>query len=261
LKLAKSLEKRGIAFHFLLIDNEASSELYQEYPFDILPIAKVGRFLKALKKANCSAVTLAGPVSRPNFKNLIPDLEGAKLIAKIGGALSKGDDGLLSAITDYIEAKGFRIIGAHQLEENLTVSAGALGSIRPDSVQVQDIDKGVQICREIGRLDIGQAIVIREGYVLGVEAAEGTEKLLARCADFAWDKPAGLLIKLPKPNQNLQADMPTVGLDTLNQLKAANLSGLVIEADHTLILDKADFLSKALAENILIYAVESPTDD
>ena len=260
LNLARSLTAKGVAFHFLLIANEADPKTYSDFPFDVIPIAKVGRFLKALKQNECSAVTLVGPVSRPNFKDLIPDIEGAKLIAKIGGAMSKGDDGLLSAITSYIEGKGFRIIGAHELEEDLTVPKGVLGIISPTSIQLQDIEKGVQICREIGRLDIGQAIVIREGYVLGVEAAEGTEKLLQRCATFAWEKPSGLLVKLPKPGQNLQADMPTVGLDTLDQMKEANLTGLVIEAGHTLILDKVDFLTKANELNILIYAVGATSD-
>ncbi|MBO6825662.1 MAG: UDP-2,3-diacylglucosamine diphosphatase LpxI [Sneathiella sp.] len=261
LKLARSLKSKGVAFHFLLVANEADEIAFADYSYDVIPIAKVGRFLKALKQSNCTAVTLAGPVSRPNFKNLIPDMEGAKLIAKIGGALSKGDDGLLSAVTDYIEGKGFQIIGAHELEGNLTASSGVLGTIQPTASHRQDIEKGAEICREIGRLDIGQAVVIRDGYILAVEAAEGTKNLIRRAGEFAWQEPAGLLVKLPKPGQNLKADMPTVGLETLAQIKAANLSGLVVEAEKTLILDKGAFIKQADELGLFIYAVEPLDND
>ncbi len=257
LSLASSLEGRKQPFHFILVDGEANPEDYANYPHDIVPIAKVGKFLKALKKSGCSAVTLAGPVSRPNFKKLIPDLEGAKLIARIGGALSKGDDGLLSAVTDYIEEKGFRVLGAHELEEGLTTSSGLLNKITPSDDQSKDIEKGVTICRQIGKLDIGQAIVIRNGYILAVEAAEGTEKLLERCEELSWEEPAGTLVKLPKPGQNLKADMPTVGLETLRQMKDANLSGLVIEAENTIIIDRDEFIQAANHLGLFVYAVEA----
>ncbi|MBE7637564.1 UDP-2,3-diacylglucosamine diphosphatase LpxI [Sneathiella sp. P13V-1] len=260
LSLASSLEKRGLSFHFLLVEGEADPNRYSGFPHDIVPIAKVGKFLKALKKSGCTAVTLAGPVSRPNFSKLIPDFEGAKLIARIGGALSKGDDGLLSAVTNYIEEKGYHVLGAHELEEELTISSGPLNDIIPSSDQLGDIEKGSVICRQIGALDIGQAIVIRKGYVLAVEAAEGTEKLLNRCEDLSWESQAGVLVKLPKPGQNLKADMPTVGLDTLQQMKSANLSGLVIEAGNTIILDREEFLKKANTLGLFIYAIEASGD-
>jgi UDP-2,3-diacylglucosamine hydrolase len=254
-QLAQSLSQRNVAFHMLLVEDEADPADYTNLKHDIIPITKVGRYLKALAREGCDAVTLAGPVSRPNFKKIFPDKEGFKLLSKIGGAISKGDDGLMNAITSFIEEKGFKIIGPHEVSDEFLAKRGKLGSIVPNDEEMLDIEKGVSVCRQIGALDIGQAIVIRSGYVLGVEAAEGTEKLIERCREFAWEEPAGILIKLSKPGQNLQADMPAVGPDTILQMHAAGLKGLVVEAGKTLLLQIDQLKTTADEKGIFIFTV------
>lgn len=263
LLLARRLAEQGRSFYLLLVKGEADPADYEGYPHDVIAITKIGKFLKALKREGCRQVTLVGPIARPDFKNIIPDTEGFKLLKKIGSSFSKGDDGLLRAITEFVEEKGFEIIGAHELEDGFLAPVGVLGAIKPNDDDQSDITRGIDVAKAVGALDIGQAIVIRDGYVLAVEAAEGSEKLIARCADFAQATPAGVFIKLSKPAQELRADMPTIGPETIRQIKAAHLKGIVIEAGKTLVLDKDAVIKAANAAGIFIKAVncESANDE
>ncbi|GLQ07209.1 LpxI family protein [Sneathiella chinensis] len=253
--LAQSLKARGENPYILLVKGEAREEDFADFPHESIVITKVGKFLKALNREGCGVVTLAGPVNRPDFRNLIPDMEGLRLLKRIGGALSKGDDGLMRAITGYLADKGFQIIGAHELSGSLVAEPGLIGSIEPEAEDWQDIHEGLQIVKAVGALDIGQAAVIRRKYVLAVEAAEGTEALIRRCGDFAWDYPAGVLVKLSKPGQELRADMPTIGPDTVEQIQAANLKGIAVEAGKTLIVNRERIRELADRAGIFVVAV------
>lgn len=261
LNLANSLKERGQDPFLLLIKGEALPEDYSDFPHQIIAITKVGKFLKILKQQNCQRVTLAGPVARPDFKNIIPDFEGMKLLTRIGKAASKGDDGLMRAISNYIEEKGFELVGAHELNEDFLPDTGPIGSHSPCKEDLSDIEAGIRIVQAIGALDIGQAAVVRNGYVLGVEAAEGTENLVKRCADFAWEKPAGILIKMAKPGQDLRADMPAIGPDTIRQVKDAHLRGIAIEANRCLIVEKEDVIRLADAAGLFVYGVTTVKTD
>ena len=256
LRLANSLVASGVSVFILLVENEANPDAYQQFSSEIIPITKIGKFIKALQREKCARVTMAGPVKRPNFKNIIPDMEGFKLLSKIGAALGKGDDGLLRTITQFIEDKGFEVVGAHELDNGFVANIGTLGEILPSVDDMEDINKGAKIARALGAFDIGQAIVIRDGYILGVEAAEGTEKLVSRCQEFAWEYPAGVLVKLPKPGQDLRTDMPTVGPNTIEQLKSAGLKGLAIEAENTLILGVDEVIRLANEAEIFVHVID-----
>jgi len=256
LRLAKSLTARGIPIFVLLVKNEALPGDYAQFSSEVIPITKIGKFIAALKREDCLRVTMAGPINRPNFKNIFPDKEGFKLLSKIGASLSKGDDGLLRAITQFVEDKGFEVVGAHKLDEGFVAEVGTLGDVRPTVDEFKDIVKGVEIARTIGVFDIGQALVIRSEYVLGVEAAEGTEQLISRCGAFAWENPAGVLVKLPKLGQDLRTDMPTIGPDTIDQMKSAGLKGVTIESGSTLILGREEVIMRANDANIFVHVIE-----
>lgn len=260
LLLANKLKAAGRSVFILLVLNEADPALYADFSSETIAITKVGKFLSALKRENCELVTMAGPINRPNFKNIFPDKEGFKLLGKIGSALSKGDDGLLRAITEFIEERGFKVVGPHELDADFLVNQGTLGAVKPTSQDHSDILKGIEIVQTIGKLDIGQAIVIRNGYVLAVEAAEGTAAMLDRCQNFAWEQSAGVLVKLAKPGQELRADMPAIGVETIYQAVNANLNGIAIEARRTLIIDSDQVIEAANAAGIFIHAVETGLD-
>ncbi|MCF8467954.1 MAG: UDP-2,3-diacylglucosamine diphosphatase LpxI [Sneathiella sp.] len=252
LALASTLRARGEMPFLLLIEGEADPGQYAEFPHEIIRITKVGSFLKVLARENCTHITLAGPVKRPDLKNLVPDFEGVKLLARITGASRKGDDGLMKAITSFLKDKGFTVVGVHELASDLLVPLGQLGKIAPTERDLEDIETGIRIVKAIGALDIGQAAIIRDGYVLAVEAAEGTDGLLERSGAFAWDKRAGVLVKLTKPGQDLRADMPTIGPDTVSMAAEANLRGIAVEGGLTLVLDLPEIIRRADAAGIFV---------
>ncbi len=245
LALAETLRARGESPYLLLIENEADPAEFAGFPHEVIRITKVGAFLKALKREGCTAVTLAGPVRRPDFKSLRPDMDGVKLLARIAAAARKGDDGLMRAITGFLKERGFAIVGAHEVAEQLLTPLGQLGRIAPSEADEKDIAEGIRIVRAIGALDIGQSAIIRNQYVLAVEAAEGTDRLLARSAEFAWETPAGVFVKLSKPGQELRADMPTLGPETVSLAAAANLRGIAMEAGRTLIINLNEMIDRA----------------
>lgn len=257
LKLAMNLQNRGQSPYLLLVKGEADPDQYSSFPHDIIPVTKIGRFLKVLKRENCKRVTLVGPVARPDFKNILPDMEGIKLLGRITSAASKGDDGLMRAITGFVEERGFKIVGAHELEQDLLSAEGVLGKINPTEHDFKDIEKGKDVIVTLGRFDIGQAVIVRDQYVLGIEAAEGTEGLIRRCSEFKWDYAAGTLIKQSKPGQDLRADMPTIGIDTVKQAHEAGLKGIAIEAGRSQIVDRERTIQTADELGLFIFGCEA----
>ncbi len=260
LLLAKKLKQEGRELFIILVKGEADPSDYKEFSTETVAITKIGKFLKLLKQNNCRTVTLCGPVNRPNFKNILPDAQGMKLLTRIGGALSKGDDGLLRAITEFIEENGFKVVGPHELENSFLTSSGTLGTYNPTEQDLDDIAKGREVLEVIGRLDIGQAVVVRNGYVLAVEAAEGTKSMLERCSTLKWEEPAGVLVKLPKPEQELRADMPAIGVATVSQARKAGLKGIAIEAENTLLIDKDNIIKAADDAGLFLFALSRKQD-
>ena len=166
--------------------------------------------LALLRENNVTELVLAGAIKRPSLAMLRPDWRAAKLFARIGYR-ALGDDGLLSAVVKELELEGFRVIGADQLLDKALVPEGALGKIRPDPQAQADIERGLRIARSLGALDIGQAVIVQQGLVFGVEAIEGTDELLRRCEALRRDGPGGVLVKVEKPGQESRADRPTIG--------------------------------------------------
>ena len=127
-----------------------------------------------------------------------------------------GDDGLMSAIAKEMELEGFRVIGAHELlDVSASMPEGPLGRLTPDVEAEGDIARGIEIARALGALDVGQAVVVQQGLVLGVEAIEGTDALLRRSAGLRRDGAGGVLVKIEKPGQEARMDRPTIGPQTV----------------------------------------------
>lgn len=209
-------------------------------------LGAIGEALDTLKAADVKELVLAGRIKRPSLANLRPDSTGAKLLAKIGASFFSGDNSLLTSVVGYLESEGFTVVGADQILKQLVAPKGLIGRIAPNRDAVRDIEIGVKIVQAIGELDIGQAAVIQHGYVLGVEAAEGTDELVARCAHLRRNSPyGGVLVKAKKPSQERRVDLPTIGVTTVEQAALAGLAGIAIEAGGALILDRQGVALKA----------------
>jgi len=217
-------------------------------------MAEIGGILKALKREGCTAVCLAGTVSRPDFKRLKPDLKGASVLPGIIAAATKGDDALLRKILSVFETEGYAIEGADDILGGATLPAGPLGAITPTADQLRDIKKALHVAEKAGELDIGQGAVVCDGLVLAVEAQEGTDAMLARVSGLPADlrgsaeSRKGALGKAPKPIQDLRVDMPVIGTRTVEMAAAAGLAGIggiggrLILIDREAIVETADRL-------------------
>ncbi len=215
----------------------------------------VGRTIKLLKEAEVADLVLIGPVGRPDFANLKPDWHGAKLLPKIIKAARQGDDALMKVVVDDLESQGFTIIGAEDVLANLGAPGGNFGAHEADAADWADIRRGMAIVAELGRLDIGQAVVVRDGYVLAVEAAEGTDAMLQRCVQFRTGDRAGVLVKRPKPGQERRVDLPTIGVATVEAVAAAGLKGIAVEAGGALVTDLDAVAAAADAAGIFVCGI------
>ena len=254
----------GALPHLLIESCKAQSRAYfvlglagfadpKQLPADVwLHLSEVGKAFTALKSAGAREIVLAGTVRRPNISEIKFDLKAAGFLARIAGR-SLGDDGLLSVIVSEIEREGFKVVGADTILAELLAPAGVLGRHHPDIAAQADIARGINAARAIGAADIGQAVVIQQGIVLGVEGAEGTDALLARCKGLAVNGPGGVLVKAKKPQQERRADLPTIGVATVHNAQAAGLRGIAVEAGHSLMLNRAEIV--AAADNAGLFIV------
>jgi DUF1009 family protein len=235
----------------------AESAVIAPFPHEFVRLGAAGRILALLRAHGCRDLVLVGPVKRPSLLDVRPDYEGSKILARIGRAAWRGDDGLLAAIVRVLAEEGFSVLGAHEILTGAVPPPGALGAVVPDAQALADISRGVEVVRVLGALDIGQGCVVQQGFVLAVEAAEGTDRMLGRVGVLAVPGPGGVLVKLNKPGQERRADMPTVGPRTLEAAHAAGLRGVACEAGGTLLTDRAGCIEVADRLGVFLYGIDT----
>ena len=210
--------------------------------------------LALLRQNHVSELVLAGGIQRPSLAALRPDWRAAKLLARIGYR-TLGDNGLLSAVVKELEGEGFRVIGPDQLLDRALAPEGPISRVQPDAQAEADIERGLRVARALGALDIGQAVVVQQGLVIGVEAIEGTDELLRRCAMLRRDGPGGVLVKVEKPDQEHRADRPTIGPRTVELAAQTGLRGIAIEAHSTIVLDRDEVVEAADRAGLFVVGI------
>lgn len=217
-------------------------------------LGTVAGALKRLKKEGVAEVLMAGPMKRPSLSSLKPDLATARIAARIA-AHAVGDDQLLSALVRELESQGFRVIGIDDVLGELVMPEGPLGKFTPDDTATADIARGTEAARLLGMLDIGQSVVVQQGMVLGVEAIEGTDALLRRVKDLCREGKGGVLVKMKKPQQERRADLPTIGVETVQLAAAAGLRGIAVEAGGALAVDHGEIARHADALDMFVVGI------
>jgi UDP-2,3-diacylglucosamine hydrolase len=255
-RIAASCEARATAFHIIRINGSAGSSL-ETRPGDDCAIGEIGKILRLLKGEHCDAVVFAGTVERPNFTALKVDWRGAALMPKIIAAAATGDGALLGVLVDTVEAEGFLVIGADEAVQGLEAPAGAIGAHHPDDNDFRDMRKAAAVINALGPFDVGQAAIVANGLVVAIEAAEGTDGMLQRCAELSDDikggARAGILLKRPKPGQELRVDLPVIGPETIHKADNAGLRGVAVEAGFALIIDRDDVIKCADSAGLFVY--------
>ena len=226
----------------------------QEFDHAWVPLGAVARTLAVLHGAGCVEVCLIGRVGRPSLTAVALDRRARGMLARLGGR-DAGDDKLLRLIVAELEGDGFRVVGADALAARLLAPAGRLAGPAPPADARADIRRGIEVVRALGAADVGQAVVVQGGLVLGVEAVEGTDALLARASGLARPGPGGVLVKGRKPAQERRVDLPTVGPDTIRAAAAAGLRGIAVEAGHTLVADHGGLERAAARSGLFVTGV------
>lgn len=257
-RLVDDCRDKGRDVFVLALEGEADAETIDGATHAWCRIGAAGKALKLLRAHGVTDVVYAGGVRRPALTAIRPDWRAAKFFAKVGYRLL-GDDGLFSAIAKEMELEGFRVVGAHELlDASVAVPEGLLGRVAPDAVAEGDIARGLEIARALGVLDIGQAVVVQQGLVLGVEAIEGTDALLRRCAGLRRDGAGGVLVKIEKPGQEARIDRPTIGSRTVRLAAEAGLRGIAVQAGATLLLDRDEVIRTADAGGLFLVGIRVP---
>lgn len=239
----------------LALEGFADISQFSHAPHVTVRLGAVGEAITALKAHHAQELVLAGHVKRPSMLSLRPDATGAKLLARLGKAFFAGDDALLKSVVTFLEEEGFKVVGANEVFTGLTTPEGALTTAAPSPQALQDIALGIRVARTLGALDIGQSVIVENGYVLGVEAAEGTAALIERCGKLRRELRSGVLIKCHKPHQETRVDLPAIGPDTVRQVYDAGLAGIAVEAGASLILDQLATIAQANTLGLFVIGV------
>jgi len=214
-------------------------------------LGQLGACIHALKKAGAREAIMAGQVRhRQIFSGIVPDLTLMGVLARLA---FKNTDSLIGGVADALERDGIKLISSVTLLADQLADEGTMAGKKPSSDEQKAIEYGVRIASELGRLDLGQTVVVKDRAVVALEAMEGTDEAIARSGRIAG--PGVVVVKMAKPRQDMRFDVPVVGVKTLDSLAEAKAAVLAIEAHKTLLLDKAVFLARARDMGIVVVGV------
>jgi len=244
--LIKHCLLQGIEMAALAIEGNADKEFFSGDKFDYkwIRIGQAGSGFKYFADKKVTDVVMIGTIRRPSFFDLVPDLRTTAFFAKVG-AKALGDDGILRAVISEIEKEGMHVKGVHEIMPELLIPQGILTKRKPSKSDIIDIKRGVEVAFELGKLDVGQAVVVQHGLVLGVEGIEGTDELIRRCQNYRRKGDGGVLVKLRKPQQDMRIDLPTIGIQTIENAHNSGLKGVVVHAGNGLIVNQKEVVTLA----------------
>jgi DUF1009 family protein len=224
--------------------------------FHKVRIGRIGEILKILKKYSITEVVLAGKITKSllykNKKSLIPDVRAIKILLSLK---NRSDTSILQAISTELEKEGIKILKTTLFTKRMLTSEGVLTRKHPIKSQWDDILYGWKMAKGIGRLDIGQTIVVKGTAVMAVEAIEGTDEAIIRGGSLGVKD--SVVIKISKPQQDMRLDVPVVGSDTLSAMKKVHASVLALEAGKSIIIDKDRFLKEADRAGISVVGIKN----
>ena len=232
-------------FVVIAVEGNADRAIFTpDIPCQWIRIGQAGSGFKYLADEKVEEIVMIGTIRRPSFADLMPDLRTASFFAKIGFK-SLGDDGILRAVIGEFEKENMRVVGIHEVMPDLLVKEGILTKQKPDKQAEADILRGCEVASCLGKLDVGQSVIVQQGLVLGVEGIEGTDRLIERCGTYQRKGCGGVLVKLRKPQQDMRVDLPTIGTNTIENLYRNGMRGLAVHAGNALIVQEKEVIALA----------------
>jgi len=220
-------------------------------------LGQFGTVARIARDNGCRDIVCLGSVVRPSLWQLRPDLFTLKVLPQVAKAFRGGDNHLLTSVGRVIESYGFRFLGAQEVAPEILVRQGTLGRAVPSERDRADMALGFDYLGAAGPFDVGQAVVVANRHVLAVEAAEGTDQMLARVAQLRASgriraSGAGVLVKAAKPKQDRRFDLPSIGPSTIEGAARAGLAGVAVAAGETVIAEPERLVAAADAAGIFV---------
>jgi UDP-2,3-diacylglucosamine hydrolase len=263
--VAEALRRQGYRIYCVALKDHADAAL-EKICYDVqwTGLAKIGHAIRYLKRNGVEEAVLAGKVFKlrlfqpRGWIKLVPDWRTVRIFWShfVGTKHDRRDDTLLMAIVQAFGDDGVTIRPATDYAPELLVKFGQLTRLGPTRAQQKDIEFGWRLAKEIGRLDIGQSVIVKDRACLAVEAIEGTDECIRRAGQLC----AGggfTVVKLAKPQQDMRFDVPTVGLWTLETMKAAGAKMLAVEAGKTILVDEPAFLDFANRNQLIVVSLDA----
>lgn len=252
-----SCVEKSINCHILGIEKQITTSFFDDIEYKTFSLHAVSKILNYLKEHNIQHIIFAGRVKRTNISKLLFDSKGAKLFTMI---MKNGiaDNSILTTIIKFFEKEGLIVISPEEIISDMFAIKGNMTEeIDISKESYTDIWDGFKILKGISQFDVGQALIIQNGLVLGIEAAEGTNELIKRCKQIKQKniKHKPILIKICKSNQDKRIDLPCIGSKTIELLYKYKFGGVALESSLSLILDKPKTIKKAKEHKIFIYGV------
>jgi UDP-2,3-diacylglucosamine hydrolase len=261
--VAESLKARGldpVLFGLKGVCDPAAAERFRHH---WITVGQYGRAKKLFRQENCKNLVFIGTLVRPSLSEIRLDWATLRIMGRVWSAFRGGDDHLLSGVGRIFEQDGFRLLGLKEVAPDLLMPEGCVTRRMPDQGAMSDVARGREVLRALGPFDIGQAAVVIDNHVVGVEGIEGTDSLLKRVADLRASGRIraaggrGVLVKAPKSGQDLRFDLPTVGSRTVEGIAAAGLAGLAVIAGNTVVADPQAMIETADTAGLFVVGLPS----
>lgn len=255
---ARAAKKKGMRVIAVAHEGETLPEL-AEWVDGIfwVRVGQLGKLIKIFQEQGVKDVLMAGGIKKTTlFSGALPDLRGAAVLAKM---MYKKDDSILRAVAGELESEGITVRESTLYLDSILAPKGVLTKRKPSKDEQQDIEFGWQLAKEVGKLDIGQTVVVKGQAVLAVEAIEGTDEAIRRGGTLG--RHGAVVVKVCKPQQDLRFDLPAIGSRTIATMAEVKASCLAVEAGKTIILDREMVVRDAERAGIAVVAIENPGDD
>jgi DUF1009 family protein len=254
---AKAARAKGFSIFAVAHQNETDS-LLEEYVDKVrwIYLGQINKLIKFFKSNLVTEAVMMGTIAKAKlFKDLRPDIKAISLIAGMRDTL---DDGILRSLAELLEKEGIIIRSSTFLLPDLLAEKGCWTKRKPSRSEKVDIAFGWEIAKGIGKMDIGQCVVVGGGSILAVEAIDGTDATILRGGKLG--KGNASVVKVCKPDQDLRFDIPAIGLETIKIMHTAGANALAIEAGRAVVFEKEEMIALADKWKISIIAIEKPED-
>jgi len=252
----KELLKKNVSF---LILDLTKSNIYKKYKNSYsLKITELGKAISVFKKNNCKNIIFIGKVERPEISLLKFDRKALFYLPRLFSVFKKGDGNILKEVIKIFKENKINVLNSMKFTPELIFKDESINKLKTNDADNISISKGVSIIKALSKFDIGQSVIINNGYVLAIEGPEGTDETIKRSLYLSKKyklKNKSILIKFPKVNKDLRVDLPTIGLDTIKNCIKANIKGIALKRSQNIILDRDKIINLTKKNNFFIISI------